>query len=91
MYELLRKYIFEAIAEQFKSNPAVGNQLLPRKKDKSKSSEEEDKVELDEFNTVANVAGFTAPLGASNLDVGYDSTCPGGKLKKKKKTFARWK
>ena len=46
---------------------------------------------MDEMNVVANIAGYTAPLGASSADVGLSPTKPGQKLKKTKKNYVRWK
>ena len=86
MQELLKNYIAEVISEMKKS-ARVPNQLLDKRGSK-KETEEED---MDEMSTAGSIAGFTAPLGASNLDMGLEPVKPGGKLKKRKKTFARWK
>lgn len=58
------------------------------KKNKDRGNED-----VEEMNVVANIAGYTAPLGASSADVGANPTKPGQKLKKKKnrKDFVRWK
>lgn len=91
MQSLLRNYIAEIVAE-IQGDPRVANQLLPKvKKSKEKESEEETD-EVDEMSTAGgSIAGFTGPLGASNLDMGSPPVKPGGKLKKRKKTFVRWK
>jgi len=83
-----------------RSNPAVGDDVLPKKsgvknprttdtadKDKDKEEEEEEEKEVDEMNVVANIAGFTGPLGASSEDL----KGPGAGKKTKKKSSARWK
>lgn len=95
----MRVFISQAIAEM-RGNPRVGNQLMsPQKtkhkdKDKEKDEEYDDESE-DEVDEMAlaggGIAGFTAPLGASNLDMGYKPAKPGGRVKKRKKTFVRWK
>lgn len=98
MTSLLRDYI-SAILLEMNSNPAVGNQLIPKKSgvknprtaDTADKDSEAEKEEMDEMNVVANIAGYTAPLGASSADVGADPTKPGQKLKKNKKNFVRWK
>jgi hypothetical protein len=96
MSALLRQYIEAVLAEV--TDYRVPNQMIPKgskkqdskKNDANKDSEEE-KEEMDEMNVVANIAGYTAPLGASSADVGANPTKPGQKLKKSKKNFARWK
>lgn len=99
MTSLLRDYI-SAILLEMNSNPAVGNQLISRKSGvknprttntTDKDSEEDKEEDVDEMNVVANIAGYTAPLGASSADVGASPTKPGQKLKKNKKNFVRWK
>jgi len=81
-----------------RSNPAVGDDVLPKKSgvknprttdtvDKDKDSEEKEEKEVDEMNVVANIAGFTGPLGASSEDL----KGPGAGKKTKKKSSARWK
>lgn len=72
------------------------NQLLPRGRKKNKDSDKEkakdsDHNEMDEMNVVANIVGYTAPLGASSADMGEKPTKPGQKLKKRSKSFVRWK
>jgi hypothetical protein len=91
MSALLRGYIAE-ILNEMRSNPAVSNQLLPRKPKKQsgekpadKDSEEEN--EMGEMSVAANVAGFTGPLGASSEDL----KGPGAGPRSKKKSSARWK
>jgi hypothetical protein len=69
--------------------PKGSKKQTEKKTDKTDS--EEEKEEMDEMNVVANIAGYTAPLGASSADVGANPTKPGQKLKKNKKNFARWK
>lgn len=94
---LLRKYILEIIEEMRNAN--VAQQLLPRAKKQSghkkdandEKNKEDSSNEIDETNVVANIVGYTAPLGASSADVGLKPTKPGQKLKKKKKNFVRWK
>lgn len=94
MNEVLRKYIAEILATEMNS-PRAPNQLIPPKsKRKSKDSEKEKKSkeeEVDEMSVVGGIAGFTGPLGAGAEDMGEDPVSPGGKLKKKKKNFVRWK
>jgi len=81
-----------------KSNPAVGDEILTKKPgiknprttntaDKDTDSEEKEEKEVDEMNVVANIAGFTGPLGASSEDL----KGPGAGKKTKKKSSARWK
>lgn len=57
------------------------------KKNKDRGNED-----IEEMNVVANIAGYTAPLGDSSADVGANPTKQGQKLKKKKnrKDFVRW-
>jgi len=97
MSSLLRRYISESLVEM-RSNPAVGDDVLPKKSgvknprttdtaDKDKDSEEKEEKEVDEMNVVANIAGFTGPLGASSEDL----KGPGAGKKTKKKSSARWK
>lgn len=69
----------------------VPNQLVSRGNGEKDKDKDEDMEEMDEMNVVANIAGFTAPLGASNVDMGSKPVKPGGKLKKRKKDFVRWK
>ena len=110
MSSLLRRYISEILSEM-QSNPAVGDDILPKKSgvknprtldtvDKEKDEESDEKKDkdrgnedVDEMSVAANVAGYTAPLGASSADVGANPTKPGQKLKKKKsrRDFVRWK
>lgn len=101
MTSLLRDYI-SAILLEMNSNPAVGNQLIPKKPgvknprttdtaDKDSEEEKGKEDEMDEMSVAANIAGYTAPLGASSADVGANPTKPGQKLKKNKKNFVRWK
>lgn len=93
MNDLLKQYIMEVIEEI--QNHRVPNQLRsPKgagKQEKTTDADKDKEQEMDEINVVANIAGFTAPLGASSADMGLKPTKPGQKLKKKKKTFARWK
>jgi len=95
MSALLRQYIEAVLAEV--TDYRVPNQLVPRgsKKQTSKKTDkadsEEEKEEMDEMNVVANIVGYTAPLGASSADVGANPTKLGQKLKKNKKDFVRWK
>ena len=91
MSALLRQYIEAVLSEV--TDYRVPNQLVPRgsKKQDKKTDKEEEKEDMDEMNVVANIAGYTAPLGASSADVGENPTKPGQKLKKNKKEFARWK
>jgi hypothetical protein len=95
MSALLRQYIEAVLSEV--TDYRVPNQLVPKgskkqtEKKTDKSDSEEEKEEMDEMNVVANIAGYTAPLGASSADVGANPTKPGQKLKKNKKNFARWK
>lgn len=95
MSSLLRNYITEILMEM-NSNPAVKNQLLPRKKgvknprtaaNHADKETEEENEGMDEMNVVANIAGFTGPLGSSSEDL----KGPGAGKKTKKKSSARWK
>lgn len=95
MSALLKKFIVEVVAEM--QDHRVPNQLVPSKgpgkqteKKPDKDSEEETE-EMDEMNVVGNIAGFTGPLGASSEDMGKKPVSPGGRTKKRKKSFARWK
>lgn len=96
MSALLRSYIAAVLSEV--TDYRVPNQLVSKgsskkqdkKPDADKDSEEE-KDEMEEMNVVANIAGYSAPLGASSADVGANPTKPGQKLKKNKKNFVRWK
>lgn len=91
--DLLREYIQEIFEEM--RNSHVPNQL--RDKDASgkssvkSSDKKKDAEEVDEMSVVANIVGYTAPLGASSADVGKRPTRPGGRLRKNKKDFVRWK
>ena len=93
MSALLRQYIEAVLSEV--TDYRVPNQLVPKgsKKQEKKpdTDSDEEKEEMDEMNVVANIAGYTAPLGASSADVGAEPTKPGQKLKKNKKNFVRWK
>lgn len=89
MSRLLRHYIMEVVAEV--QDYRVPNQLVSRGNGEKDKDKDEDMEEMDEMNVVANIAGFTAPLGASNVDMGSKPVKPGGKLKKRKKDFVRWK
>lgn len=72
----------------------MGDDVLPKKSgvknprttDTADKDKEEEK-EVDEMNVVANIAGFTGPLGASSEDL----KGPGAGKKTKKKSSARWK
>lgn len=96
MSALLRQYIEAVLAEV--TDYRVPNQLVSKRSPKkqtdkksnaaNKDSEEE---EMEEMNVVANIAGYTATLGASSADVGQNPTKPGQKLKNSKKNFVRWK
>ena len=76
-------------------NHRVPNQLRSPKgaseKEKTTDADKDKEDEIDENNVVANIAGFTGPLGASSADMGRKPTKPGQKLKKNKKGFVRWK
>lgn len=93
MSALLRQYIEAVLSEV--TDYRVPNQLVPRgskkQNEKNVDKDSEEEKEMDEMNVVANIAGYTAPLGASSADVGANPTKPGQKLKKNKKNFARWK
>jgi hypothetical protein len=95
MSALLRQYIEAVLSEV--TDYRVPNQMVPKgskkqtEKKTDKSDSEEEKEEMDEMSVVANIAGYTAPLGASSADVGANPTKPGQKLKKNKKNFVRWK
>ena len=94
MSALLRQYIEAVLSEV--TDYRVPNQMVPKNGNKKQTDNtdkdsEEEKEDMDEMNVVANIAGYTAPLGASSADVGANPTKPGQKLKKNKKDFARWK
>lgn len=93
MSVLLRQYIEAVLSEVV--DYRVPNQMVPRgsKKQNKKpdTDSDEEKEEMDEMNVVANIVGYSAPLGASSADVGSSPTKPGQKLKKNKKNFVRWK
>lgn len=93
MSALLRQYIEAVLSEVV--DYRVPNQMVPKgsKKQNKKpdTDSDEEKEEMDEMNVVANIVGYTAPLGASSADVGASPTKPGQKLKKNKKNFVRWK
>jgi hypothetical protein len=84
MNELLRQYIAEVVAEV--NDARVPNQLLS-KTSKNKKSEKDKEEDMDEVNVVANIAGFTGPLGASSEDLKGPDAGP----KKRKNNSARWK
>ena len=85
--ELLRAYIAEIMMQEFKKNPACADQLRPHNNGKGKAIKK-DKEEVDEMSVVANVAGFTAPLGYSS----EDAKGPGVPRRRKRRSFfARWK
>ena len=88
MNALLRQYIAEILAEM--QDHRVPNQLIPRGS-KKQTAEKETDEEMEEVSVAANIAGFTAPLGASSADMAKNPTKPGGKLKKHNKGFIRWK
>ena len=93
MSALLRSYIAAVLSEV--TDYRVPNQLVskgsPKKQDKKSDADKDSEEEMDEMNVVANIAGYTAPLGASSADMGANPTKPGQKLKKNKKNFVRWK
>ena len=96
MSALLRQYIEAVLSEV--TDYRVPNQLVskngPKKQNDNKSDKkdsEKEKDDMDEMSVAANIAGYTAPLGASSADVGANPTKPGQKLKKSKKDFVRWK
>jgi len=98
---LLRRFVAEVLAEALAEadNARVPNQLISRKSKKSKKTDadkkdrdkEEYEKEMQETNVVANIVGPTGPLGAGAEDLGKRPVKPGGKLKKKNKSFVRWK
>lgn len=74
----------------------MGADILPKKQGVKNprtidTADEDEAVEaekeVDEMNVVANIAGFTGPLGASSEDL----KGPGAGKKKKKKSSAHWK
>jgi hypothetical protein len=93
MSALLRQYIEAVLSEV--TDYRVPNQLVPKKapKKQNKANADADKEteEMEEMNVVANIVGYSAPLGASAADVGENPTKPGQKLKKHNKDFVRWK
>lgn len=89
MSALLKKYIAEVLALEA-DTARVPNQLIS-KKSKKKSADKEEESDMDEMNVVANIVGPTGPLGAGADDLGKEPVKPGGKLKKNKKNFVRWK
>lgn len=94
---LLRQFIAQVLSEV--QDYRVPNQLVPKntkgkrdaEKDSDKKSDSEEEKEVEEVSVVANIAGFTGPLGASAADMGRDPVSPGGTTKKTKKKFIRWK
>lgn len=88
MSDLLRQYIMEIVSQV--SDARVPTQLISKSK-RGHSKDEETDEEMDEMSVVANIAGYTAPLGASSADVGNPPTKPGQKLKSHKKKHVRWK
>ena len=94
MNELLRAYIAEMIVSEIQAqqNPRVASQLLPKGNSKAKPKDSEEEEDMDEMALAGgSIAGFTGPLGASNLDMGARPVKPGGRVKNRKKTFVRWK
>lgn len=91
MQDLLKRYILEVIEETRRAN--VAQQLLPKdgENSDSKSRREETSDEIEEVSLAANIAGYTAPLGAPAMAVGEKPVKPGKKFKGKKKEFIRWK
>lgn len=88
MSALLRKFIAEALAEI--QDHRVPNQMVSSKKGSKKQEEtEEEKDEMDEMNVVANIMGFSGPLGADSEDMKGPGAGP--KKKKSRKDIARWK
>ena len=78
------------------NNPRTLDTVYKEEDKESESDEKKNKdrgnEDVEEMNVVANIAGYTAPLGASSADVGANPTKPGQKLKKKnRKDFVRWK
>jgi len=80
----LKKFIVEIIKEI--QDYRVPNQLISKngKKNGKQDKEKDLEDEMEEMSIVANVAGFTGPLGASSEDMN-------GPVRKKKKSSARWK
>lgn len=88
MSAILRRFIVEALAEM--QDHRVPNQLVSKSPGKKKQkNSEEDKEEMEEMNVVANIMGFSGPLGASSEDMKGPGAGP--KKKKSRKDFARWK
>lgn len=87
MSALLRKFIAEALAEI--QDPRVPNQMIPSKGSKKQEETEEEKDEMDEMNVVANIMGFSGPLGVDSEDMKGPGAGP--KKKKSRKDIARWK
>lgn len=85
MYALLRKFIAESIAEM--QDHRVPNQLIS-KGSKKKNDKEEDK-EVEEMSAVANIMGFSGPLGVDSEDMKGPGAGP--KKKKTRDSFVRWK
>lgn len=91
---LLRQFIAQVLSEV--QDYRVPNQLVPKnaktKRHAEKDSEKKtDSEEVDEMSAVANIVGYTGPLGVSSADMGTQPTKPGQKLKANKKKFVRWK
>lgn len=64
----MRMYIKMALDEQ--SNPRVPQQLVdPNGSEKEETEEEQGTDNVQEFSSVGNIAGFTAPLGMSAADM----------------------
>ena len=94
MQDVLRKYIAEVLASEaidYRTPTQLRSPDANNKKSTDSDKDKETEKEMDENNVVANIVGFTGPAGASSADMGADPVKPGGKLKKKKKDFIRWK
>ena len=90
MSALLKQYIMESLAEM--QDHRVPNQLVPKgskKQSKEKTADKETEEEIDETNVVANIMGFSGPLGVDSEDMKGPGAGP--KKKKSRKSFVRWK
>ena len=85
---------------QFRANPAAPKQLIDPNAKQDPEEEDEGIEEMAAAGAVgaapggnmsADIGGFMAPLGASNLDMGRKPAKPGKRVKRRKKTFVRLK
>jgi hypothetical protein len=94
--ELLRKFVLQVLSEEM-SKEDKDDKLLGEPDLSKEEEREDDESHHDEQNVVANIAGYTLPLGASNhpstlkqrgdtAGQGFGGAKPVKKKKKKKKS-----